>query len=490
VATAYKAFGFAPLWVRDGSPTPQAEVIISRLQSAAAKGLDADNYEGARWVQRASELRRDRAWEIASFDFALTVCAWRYVADLHFGRANPGTFHFAFDLEHNNLDLGNWIASLARAENASALLDSIEPPFLAYRRTEEALNKYQHLASEIAPTQLPASFEPVHRGDRYAGLARIADLLVRFGDLAPATITSKDTYDSVLAEAIRRFQGRHGIEPDGVIGPATLRQLNVPLAWRIRQLELTLERWRWVPHGFPHPPIVVNIPEFELRALDGAYLSQIKMKVVVGKALGHKTPVFSAELKSVVFYPFWEVPLGIARNELLPHLRKDQSYFERHGYQVIDRFGNVIGGNPITGAQMGEIAMGSLRVRQEPGLNNALGSVKFVFPNEHSIYLHDTPSTELFSKSRRDFSHGCIRIEKPEELACWALSETPGWTPERIHRAIAGGETVQVTLARPIPVLIVYGTAIALEAGEVHFFDDIYGEDANLSRQLEQKKLR
>jgi len=262
------------------------------------------------------------------------------------------------------------------------------------------------------------------------------------------------------------FQERHGLPADGILGPATFRALNVPLARRVKQIELTLERWRWLPRRFDRPPLIVNVPRFEVVALDRDNRVALRMKVIVGKAYGHKTPIFAAQMNAVIFHPWWDVPPSIARKELQPKADKDPTYFARNHY--------------VTVAAPG----GGLRIRQRPGPDNALGFLKFVFPNQYNVYMHGTPATELFSQTRRDFSHGCIRVEYPELLAQWALEDTPGWPPEQIRAAIEDSKTLQVMLTRPIPVLIVYGTAIAGEDGVVRFFDDIYGYDAQLIRTL------
>ena len=224
-----------------------------------------------------------------------------------------------------------------------------------------------------------------------------------------------------LVDAVKRFQVRHGLDPDGRLGTGTLTELNTPLTDRIRQLQLTLERWRWVPHNFSRPPIVVNIPEFELRALDASYRTEIEMKVVVGKAYHHQTPVFAANMKQVIFRPYWNVPVSIQRAELVPKLDRDSSYLMKNRYEVVTPQGKVVTNGIVDAPTLAQLRSGNLRIRQTPGPENALGLVAFMFPNEYDVYLHGTPAMELFAKSRRDFSHGCIRAEKPQELAAWVL---------------------------------------------------------------------
>ncbi|HVV44946.1 MAG TPA: L,D-transpeptidase family protein [Bryobacteraceae bacterium] len=464
IARFYETDGFAPVWVRAGAPTSQALALIQALEAAAEKGLDPEDYDAGRWATRLERLRSGAAnpSEVARFELALTVSATRFASDLRFGRVNrPGE------------DMAVWVRSqLVSASNPSiaipAALSSIEPPFGGYRRAGQALALYRKLASENQSGRLPEIRKPVRPGDSYPGLQSLAALLRRLGDLAGTAegVVTGETYSGAIVEAVRHFQQRHGLDADGVIGSATLRALNVPLSQRVQQIELALERWRQLPHGFARPPIVINIPEFELRAFDDSGRAAVRMKVVVGLARGHRTPVFSAEMTHLIFRPYWDVPESIVRRELLPNAAKDPEYFAKNHYEVV------------------RTPSGGSRVRQAPGSDNALGGVKFVFPNKFDVYLHATPATVLFSKSRRDFSHGCIRVEKPEELAVWVLRDRPEWTRERIRAAMNGAEPVRVNLDAPIPVFIVYATALAGDNGAIRFFDDIYGYDASLERTL------
>jgi murein L,D-transpeptidase YcbB/YkuD len=239
-----------------------------------------------------------------------------------------------------------------------------------------------------------------------------------------------------------------------------------------------------MPHQFERPPIVVNIPEFRLHAVNEAYQSGLLMKVVVGKAFRQKTPVFANQIKSVVFRPYWNVPLSIQRAEILPHIEKDPSYLTKNSYEVVDQRGDMVSDASVTETLKENLQSGKWSVRQKPGAENALGLVKFEFPNPYDVYMHGTPAQQLFARSRRDFSHGCIRVEDPVALAAWVLRDEPKWTTERILEAMNGEETLEVKIKNPIPVLILYGTAIVLENGEVQFFDDIYGYDADLERTL------
>ena len=293
------------------------------------------------------------------------------------------------------------------------------------------------------------------------------------------------TYSGAVVDAVKHFQHRHGLDTDGVLGKGTVSELNVPLKTRVLQLQLTLERYRWIPPDFPEPPIIVNIPEFQLRTMRRQPASYLTMRVVVGKAMRTQTPVFAQNMKYLIFRPYWLVPTSILRNETIPKTRRNPDYLADNGFEVVDGNGNIVPSSPASDDVIDGLRSGSLRVRQKPGPKNALGLVKFIFPNQYNVYLHSTPEQELFSRSRRDFSHGCIRVERPADLAAWVLRDRPEWTMDKIQAAMnTGPDNVQVNLKNPIPVLILYSTAVVDPNGEVRFFDDIYGYDKSLNRVL------
>lgn len=480
-------------WVKGMEPTPQAQQVIALLLRADQKGLSADDYDGPRWNDRLAKLkpatRLPAEADAARFDLALTVCIMRYISDLHIGKVNPKRFAFALNDESKKYDLAEFLKdNVVNAGEVAGVLAQVEPPYPGYRRTIQALQNYIELAKKDDGVQLPPpATKTIGPGDTYPGVPRLARLLRLVGDLpADANVpVDQTTYSGPLVDAVKNFQRRLGRDPSGRIDAQTLTDLNVPLSRRIRQMQLTLERWRWLPDSYQKSPIVANIPEFRLRGYDKDFKVGVTMNVVVGKAYGgHNTPVFSDTMEYVVFRPYWEVPYSITRGEMVPHIVKDPDYLAKKGFEVVDSKQNVVADGTVTPEVLSQLRAGKLFVRQKPGPKNALGLVKFIFPNSYNVYMHDTPATELFAKSRRDFSHGCIRLERPADLAAWVLRNNPGWTPERIRAAMNGGTTQQVNLAQPIPVLILYATVIVLEDGIVHFYDDIYGQDAALDKAL------
>ena len=358
-----------------------------------------------------------------------------------------------------------------------------------YERTLRALNQYRTLAAEDDGALLSATEEPVEPGEYYADVPRLIRLLSRIGDLPEGAVPiDSELYQDALVAAVKRFQSRHGLKPDGRIDTTTLEQLNTPLRVRVHQLELALERWRRRPYDPARPAIVLNLPEFRLRAFGGATAAgndpELDMKVVIGQAPEHKTPILLSQLETVIFCPYWTVPASIQRNELLPEIMRDPSWVSANNFELVTLQGEVAGDRTISEQMLSELRTGKLVLRQKPGSKNTLGLVKFTFPNEYGVYMHDTSARWLFDPERRDFSHGCIRVEKPEDLAEWVLREQSGWSRERIIAAMQGTQSISVKVKRQIQVVTMYSTAAVNKNGEVRFFQDIYGEDASLEMGL------
>ncbi|HVN63256.1 MAG TPA: L,D-transpeptidase family protein [Candidatus Binataceae bacterium] len=494
VGAFYQSTGYSLAWVKNSRPTPQALAIADALAAADAKGLNSDDYDGSRWAGRIVQLNQSVSppaeADLAKFDLEMTVDSMRYVSDLHTGRVNPKSLGLGLDVDGRKYDLSRFIRERLINSDPDGLkqaLAKIEPPFDAYKRLAAALGSYRVLANKDAGEPLPSPGKTINPGDTYSGVARLASLLRLIGDLPAdaAVSTESPVYQQPLVDAVKRFQRNHGLDADGRIGAQTLKQLNIPLSQRVEQIKLAMERWRWVPHRFSRPPVIVNIPEFILRCWDKFNHNVLQMNVVVGKAYHHKTPVFSQNMRYLIFRPYWEVPTDIARAEMIPKLHRDANYISKNNLEVVDGDGAVVTEGPVNGDILDGIESGDYQVRQKPGPKNALGLVKFIFPNDYSVYLHSTDAPQLFSRSQRDFSHGCIRVQNPADLAMWVLRDQPGWDKARILDAMnQGDDNRRVNLAQPIPVLIVYGTAAVRPAGEVQFFDDIYGYDSELEQAL------
>jgi L,D-transpeptidase YcbB len=488
----YDQAGYRLGWSQGGKPTAQATELIGILEDADQKGLDNKDYDGARWPERLKVLQSTSGAKesaLVKFDVGLTVSAIRYVSDLHLGKVDPKVLHKDFDPELQKHDPGVFLwKNVVGARSVTEALAPIEPPYPGYQRTLVALQRYLRMAKEEVPNPLTQVEKPIAPGQEYEGTEKLVRRLQFLGDLPPSVSVPKNsqTYTGEVVGGVKHFQVRHGLEAAGKLGPQTITELNRPMSERVEALRLTLERWRWLPHSFTQPPIIVNIPEFILRAYDAPGKLALSMRVVVGRALRTQTPVLEEDMKYLVFWPYWNVPPSILRGEIIPKITKDPAYLQKNNFEVATYSGQVVTDGVVNEEVLAQLRARKLMVRQKPGPKNALGLIKFIFPNDQNVYLHSTPSQAFFSESRRDFSHGCIRVEDPEALAGWVLRNNPGWTQERIEAAFKAQKEQQVNLTYAIPVLIVYGTAIAKEDGQVFFFEDIYGYDKAMGKLFAQ----
>jgi L,D-transpeptidase YcbB len=489
--TLYTRRAENPLWIGARGLRPQALALLGALRTADSYGLSPEDYATEAiletgGIRAAAETDGTARW--ARSDVEISAAALRFVSDLHFGRVDPQRAGFQLDTPRQPFDLAAAVESLAGTEDVRRVLSSIEPQFYHYRLLEIALQRYRELEKQPGLTALPAPGKSIKLGDTYAGAPALRRLLAAVGDLPESSTTAPGSIDAALSVAIAKFQARHGLTPDGVLGKATYAALTTPMAYRVRQIELTLERWRWLP-AFETPPIIVNIPEFRLFAFESTAdrkASILQMDVIVGKTYRRfQTPVFAADMKYVVFRPYWDIPYSIMLHEMLPHIRANPAYLAQQHLEIVAGQTDAAQPVPATPENIEALVAGKLRMRQQPGPDNALGLIKFMFPNHYNVYLHSTPAHNLFKESRRAFSHGCIRVSDPVTLAEHVLRNAPGdWTTQKIETAMNGGTTQRVNLVKPIRVMILYGTVLATESGDVLFFDDIYGGDRKLESLL------
>lgn len=483
----YSDYFYRPLWVTESGALPKAYALAKILRQADRDALDPEDY-GASAVNALLGATDPKL--LAELEVRLSAGLIQFASDLGGGRvapriANPKLFVFRPDVDKK--------AVLEEAEQATDMnyfVARYRPQTPRYERLRDALARYRAWEEAGGWQRIPEG-PVVHEGERDPRVAMLRARLALWGDLPQAAATTSvptsggakpgDVYDPTIVGAVKRMQARHGLAVDGVLGPNTLAALNVPVEQRVAQIMLNLERRRWIPDDLGAKYIFVNLADFALKLVEEPK-TVLDMRVVVGKPY-HATPVFSEKMTYVVFNPYWNVPTSIARNELLPKIRKDPGYAVRNNYTLLSGWHSgaaTIDPYAVDWSRDG----GNYRIRQEPGDGNALGRVKFMFPNPFSIYLHDTPAKSLFQKAERDFSHGCIRVEQPTSLAAAVLAGTPGWSAERIAATIASGRRTVVTLANPIPVHISYLTAWVNKDGTVHFRKDIYGRDAELAGAL------
>lgn len=472
-------------WTRDKKPVKATTDTIQLFQTIDRKGLNPEDYDASRWQQRLASLSSMSDDDLAKFDIAMTVCTMRMISDLHIGRVNPQHFDFDVNALGKRYDLPTFLAeNVVDSDDVAKEIVKVEPDSDQYRATQQALGKYIDMARANPQWDaLPAVAKPVTPGGDYPGLSALWQRLTLLGD-AEGDAPQGTAYTQPVADAVKHFQHRHGLEDNGKLGPQTITALNISPSQRIHQFQDTLERWRWLPDQFLKAPLQVNLPEFVLRVHDPeTHKLEFSMRVVVGKFIGqHQTPVFTQMMKYIVFRPYWTVTTNIARKEIAPQVAKDKGYITKKNFEVVNAKGE-----PVSGWTAESIAQGRVIVREKPGPKNSLGLVKFMFPNQYDIYMHSTPATQLFANSKRDFSHGCIRLQEPEKLANWVLKNQSEWTEEKIHEAMFNGQDNKtVVLKQPLPVVIFYATALVAEDGDIHFYDDVYKYDQQLEDVLKK----
>jgi murein L,D-transpeptidase YcbB/YkuD len=491
VQTFYDDRNYEVAWTRDGVPTATATAFIQQFQDAASKGLIPEDYDAPRWADRVKALNDKSADAISLFDVAMTVNVMRYISDLRIGRVNPSHFNFEIPVQDKKYDLAEFVSdNVVDSTDVPKLITGVEPDSDDYRKTEDGLEHYLDLARQQEQADadpLPTVAKAVSVGETYPAAGALLTRLQLEGDAAEDAALNTPTssvFNSALSAAVKSYQHRHGITEDGKLTSQTIKSLNVPVTDRVAQLQDSLERWRWLPEPYLHARLMVNLPEFVLRGYDSDHKLDFTMRVVVGQVMGqHETPVFTHMMKYLVFRPYWNVPTDIARKELVPHLAANHGYLASKNFEVTNNKGVL-----QTDYTVKQVSQGAVMVREKPGPKNSLGLVKFMFPNQYDIYLHSTPAVSLFERTRRDFSHGCIRVQKPVDLAVWVLQNQGGeWDTEKVEAAMnSGPDNKTVSLKAPLPIVIFYLTATVGEDGEVHFFDDIYGYDADMQKVFEK----
>jgi murein L,D-transpeptidase YcbB/YkuD len=497
----YEEGAYAPLWVDTArKPGSQARAALLLLSEAGNEGLDPQDYGSAQLEARARALQAGDATDVAQaarFDVELSASMLRYLRHVSSGRVDPRSAGFLLDAPSSRPDV---VLTLRRALEGGELSEAgagLAPATAQYRALRGMLARYRALAATPGLEPLPKG-RTLHPGDSITNGPALVRWLTALGDLPGDALKSAGygTYEGALVEGVKRFQARHGLIVDGVIGGSTWAALSVPLGVRVRQIELAMERLRWLPDVRGGRLVVLNIPMFHLWAWDREAFDSVPavaMRTVVGTAKKSQTPVMSKAMHELIFRPYWNIPSSILHNEILPEIDRHPGYLTKQDMEIVDGPGDDAKPVPATEENLARLREGSLRLRQRPGILNALGNVKFAFPNGESIYFHDTPARKLFARARRDFSHGCVRLEDPVGLAEWVLSGEADWGREQVLAAMADTAPVSrtVRLTKPIPVLLFYTTALVMpEDGTLHFAEDVYGLDAELERLLASPAAR
>ncbi|MBW1901892.1 MAG: L,D-transpeptidase family protein [Deltaproteobacteria bacterium] len=471
-------------WVSTNGPGKRAKAILDALQATGSHGLDPQRYFADRIEKYWNSTD---ALNLARLDILLTLGLRNYVWDLRFGRSEPRKLDPELFASARNVDV-DWDQITEQAlstPNIEAFLDEQMPPYSQYKKLMKVLAEYRAIENKGGWDMVPEGkvLKPDMQNER-VGLIR--KRLAVTGDLASDHLDGM-IYDNEVVEAVKAFQSRHGLTADGVVGAKTLSAMNVPVDSRIRQILVNMERYRWLSHHMEEPFIAVNIAGFRAGGVNKGVF-EIEMPVIVGREY-HETPVFSDAIKYIEFNPYWNVPTSIAMDEMLPKLKKNPNYLKERNFRVFSSWepdAKELDSTALDWQGMGRKDIARLHIRQEPGPRNALGTVKFMFPNKYSVYLHDTPSHSLFKMEKRAFSHGCIRVSKPAELAAYILGgEAEGFGIEHINEIIASGKRKVVVLKKPFPVLILYRTLVVdPESGKINFREDVYGRDALLEKAL------
>jgi L,D-transpeptidase YcbB len=487
----YERRRYAAAWIQGTDPKPQMQELIKALTASANEGLDPQLYSVSLLEHRRQEASRGFLTkkgfdpnEAGALDAWLTYLYMKYSSDLADGLSDLAHADPRWQIKAEKFDLAGRLEKALDTNTVNQSLTELLPENPQYRALRKVLADYKALAARPAWPVVPSPLKLKPRA-RSTQVGLLAQRLAASGDYTGRVPAQNEaaTYGPELQEAVRRFQRRHGLADDGIVTPAVVAEMNVPLSKRIEQIQLNLERWRWLPRDLGSRYILVNIPEYRLEVWEGDHVA-LTMRVVVGKQ-DTPTPIFNDEMTYLVFSPYWNVPPDIAKGETLPEILKDPGFLQRTNMEVVDASGKVVGPSTIDLADPTQY-----RFRQRPGDGNSLGLVKFMFPNQYNVYLHDTPTDSLFARARRSFSHGCVRIEQPLALAEYVLRDRPDWTKERIEAAMQALEERTVKLRTPIPVYFGYWTARVSGDGLMQFRKDVYGIDARLTTMLADRLSR
>jgi L,D-transpeptidase YcbB len=486
----YEHRAFRPVWLCDEGLLPHAEALVQVIRHAERDGIRAAGYHLSSIEQLMAELKSRDAQGLpgspvpwVDLELLLSDAFFMYGSHVLTGQIDPRAVKEVWFADRTRLDLVTVLQEASETNRVAALLHTLHPTHGGYARLRNALASYRDMSARGGWPVIPDG-PKLQKGDRGPRVTALRHRLLVTADVDRASDPVDDVFDAALEQGIQRFQERHGLEADGVVGASTLTALNVPAEVRVRQIELNLERWRWLPQDLGERYILVNIANFGLDVVEHGQ-SVLAMKVVVGRP-ARRTPFFSADMTHLVLSPHWYVPPSIAIQDKLPLIRRNPGYVARQNFKLFRAGeGGVSRVDPMSVDWSAVSARNfPYRLRQDPGPRNALGRVKFMLPNPYHVYLHDTPSRELFAKAERAFSSGCIRLEKPIELAEYLLRDDPRWSRQNILAASEKGTEQAVRLPTTIPVHLLYWTAWAGDDGVVHFRKDLYERDKVLDQAL------
>jgi murein L,D-transpeptidase YcbB/YkuD len=486
----YEKRGFAAAWVEGAKPRRQMNELIEALRDSAQEGLSPDLYNVSMLEARRHEASRgfltDKGFdpkEAGALDVWLTYLYMKYASDIADGLSDLSHADPAWKIKPEKFDPQAHLEAAIAAGRIKSSLTELTPRVPEYQRLRELLVRYKDQQQKGGWPKVPAM--RLKPGQKSPHVGALAKRLAASGDYSGAMPAegALSSYSPELQEAVKVFQRRHGLTDDGAVGPEVVTALNISLEHRLNQIGMNMERWRWLPRDLGDRFILVNIPEMRLDVFDGEKVP-LTMRVVVGKQ-ETPTPIFNDEMTHLVFSPYWNVPDSIAQGETLPAVINDPGFLQRTNMEVVDKAGNVVDPSSV---DLNDPT--AYRFRQKPGADNSLGLVKFMFPNQFNVYLHDTPADSLFERAARSFSHGCVRVEDPVALAQYVLRDQPEWDAERIAEAMHAGTEKHVKLKAPIPVFLGYWTARVRPDNTVQFRNDVYDVDGKLQARLNDRLAR
>lgn len=483
----YENNAFQPVWLEGTMLRPEASQFAAAIAESASHGLNPRDYHQGEILALLAAAEQAPSHSLL-LDLELLLTDSYLLLGSHYtaGKVNPESIDPEWFANRRNVDMALVLAEAAEDNRLIETLGSLWPAQEAYQRLRNHLAGHRAIEREGGFLAIPegSALKPGMRDPRISNLRW---RLVQSGDLHGSFSTNEDLFDEALHKALIAYQKRHGLAADGVVGRETRDSLNKPVAERIDQILVNLERWRWVPADLGRRHVLVNIAGFGLRAVADDRVV-LQKRVIVGRDY-RRTPVFSDRISYLVLNPTWTVPRKIAVEDKLPELRRDPAKLVAAGFDIYQGWGDQQKRIDPLSIDWNAVSRSSFNFRlvQRAGPMNALGQVKFMFPNKFDVYLHDTPARELFSSERRAFSSGCVRVERPLELAAFLLAEQNGWTPEKIEEVTGSLQTRTVELKPPVPVHITYWTSWVEEDGTLQFRDDVYGRDGALRNALAER---